>query len=144
MADQSYQNHAQLVKPFHFFLLPVSFLTLIGAFINLYRAWDHGTGRLSAALIASMALLIVMAATFGRIFALKAQDRLIRSEESFRHYLLTGKPLDPRITVDQAIGLRFAPDEEFLPLCERAARESLSRKDIKQNIKTWRVDPYRV
>lgn len=144
MAEQSYQNHAQLVKPFHFFLLPVSFLTFIGSMVNLYRALDHGTGRLSAGLIGALALLMMMAAVFGRVFALKAQDRLIRTEENLRHYLLTGKPLDPRITVDQAIGLRFAPDGEFLPLCERAARENLSRKDIKQAIKVWRVDAYRV
>ena len=144
MPEQSYGKHAQFVAPFHFVLLPLSLLTFIGSLVNLYRASTQGSGRFSAALITLISLMLFMAAVFGRVFALKAQDRAIRDEENFRHYLLAGKPLDPRITVDQAIGLRFASDAEFCALCQRAASEKLSRKDIKQAIKTWRVDPYRV
>ena len=144
MPGQSYEKHAQLVPPFHFVLLPLAFLTFIGSLVNLYRTWDHGSGRYSAALISVIALMMIMAAFFGRVFALKAQDRLIRHEENLRHYLLSGQPLDSRITVDQAIGLRFASDPEFCALCQRAVNEQLSRADIKKAIKTWRVDTYRV
>ena len=39
-----------------------------------------------------------------RIFPLKAQDRAIRAEENLRHYALTGKLLDSRLTISQIIG----------------------------------------
>tara|TARA_R110000868_G_C10969416_1_gene769538 strand:+ start:167 stop:370 length:204 start_codon:yes stop_codon:yes gene_type:complete len=48
-----------------------------------------------------------------RDFALKAQDRVIRAEEGFRCYILTGKTLDEKLTMRQIIGLRFASDDEF-------------------------------
>ena len=43
----------------------------------------------------------------------------------------------------QIAALRFASDDEFGALLERAAREHLSPKDIKAAIRTWRPDPYR-
>ncbi len=80
---------------------------------------------------------------FSRIFALKAQDRAIRAEESLRFYVLTGKLPDPRLTVRQIIGLRFASDEELPALAQRAASEKLSEDDIKKAVKNWRTDEYR-
>ena len=58
--------------------------------------------------------------------------------------MLTGKLLDARLTVRQVVGLRFAPDEEFVELARRAAAEGLSEKDIKQAVKRWKPDTYRV
>jgi len=81
---------------------------------------------------------------FARLFALKAQDRAIRAEENFRHYLLTDKPLDARITIRQIIGLRFASDEEFPELAKKAAETGIKEDDIKKAIKNWRADNYRV
>ena len=40
---------------------------------------------------------------FARVFALKAQDRAIRAEENFRHYILTGKPLPSQLRLGQII-----------------------------------------
>jgi len=77
---------------------------------------------------------------FARNFALKAQDRAIRAEENFRHYLLTGKPFDSKLTLRQIIGLRFASDEEFPELAKKASEESLSEEDIKKAIKNWKAD----
>ncbi len=85
-----------------------------------------------------------MTALFARIFALKAQDRAIRAEENLRHFALTGKLLDPRLTVKQIIGLRFASDAEFVALAQRAAEEKLSLDAIKRAVKDWRADYYRV
>jgi hypothetical protein len=65
-------------------------------------------------------------------------------EENFRHFTLTGKPLNPQLTMGQIIALRFSSDEEFVALSERAVNEGLSSKEIKQNIKNWRADEYRV
>ena len=79
-----------------------------------------------------------------RVFPLKAQDRAIRAEEALRYFILTGKPLDKRLTIGQITALRFASDEEFLPLVDRSLAENLSSKDIKQAIKNWRPDYHRV
>jgi hypothetical protein len=86
----------------------------------------------------------VVVALFARIFALRAQDRAIRAEENLRHFALTGKLLDPRLATRQIVGLRFASDEEFIALAQRAAAENLSEDAIKQAVKKWRPDTYRV
>ena len=79
-----------------------------------------------------------------RGFALKAQDRAIRAEENFRYFMLTNKLPDSRLTMSQMIALRFAGDDEFEALAERAANEKLSSADIKKSIKNWRADFHRV
>jgi len=58
--------------------------------------------------------------------------------------VLTGKLLDPRISVRQIVALRFASDAEFPALAVRAAEENLPPREIKQAIKNWRADEYRV
>ena len=50
----------------------------------------------------------------------------------------------PKVTMRQIIGLRFASDEEFIVLADRAIKENLSEKDIKKAINNWRADTYRV
>jgi hypothetical protein len=79
-----------------------------------------------------------------RAFALKAQDRGIRAEEKLRYFILTGKPLSSELKTRQIIGLRFASDEEFPSLVEKALKENLSEKDIKKSIKNWKSDFYRL
>ena len=144
MEQQSYAKHAKLVPPFHFFLAPLAILAVIGAIANLVRALGHGNGRLSAAVLVLLSVVSFGALLFGRLFALKVQDRVIRSEENMRHYLMTGKPLDSRLTVDQLIGLRFASDAEFPALAQRAAAEQLTRDAIKRSIQAWRADQARL
>jgi len=144
MKEQDYSNHTRLVPGFHFVLMPVLLLTLIGSCVNLYRSWGDHTRFYSAALIVVLTVCVVLAVLFARLFALKAQDRAIRAEENFRHYLLTGKPLDPRLTVRQIIGLRFAPDEEFPALAAKAAEVGTSEDGIKKSVKNWKADHYRV
>ena len=79
-----------------------------------------------------------------RTYALKAQDRAIRAEEQLRHFMLTGKPFDSRLNIRQIIALRFASDEELPALAKKAAEENLRSKEIKQQIKHWRADNYRI
>jgi ABC-type amino acid transport substrate-binding protein len=52
--------------------------------------------------------------------------------------------LPTALTVSQIIALRFASDEEWLSLIQKAINENLSSKEIKQLIKSWRGDYYRV
>ena len=91
-----------------------------------------------------MAVLLLFAFAFLRSFALKAQDRAIRAEENFRYYLLTNKPLPSALSMRQIVGLRFASDDEFVALAEKAAKENLTEEAIKKAIKNWKGDYYRV
>jgi hypothetical protein len=146
MADkvQSFENHAQVVPMFHYVTLGIIQLTFIGACVNLYQSWGDHARFYSASLLVTLTLGTILAALYARSFALKAQDRAIRAEEQLRHYLLTGKLLDPRLTVKQIVGLRFASNDELVALAQRAADQNLAPKDIKQSVKNWRPDTYRV
>ncbi len=144
MSTQNYENHAQLVTGFHKVLLPILLLTLIGSGVNVYESWGDHQRMYSATLIAVITFCLILTAFFGRTFALKAQDRAIRAEENLRHFAMTGKLLDPRLSAKQIVGLRFASDGEFVALAAKAANESLSAGDIKRAVKNWREDNYRV
>jgi hypothetical protein len=95
-------------------------------------------------LIILIALILLTIIFRARGFALKAQDRAIRAEESLRHFVLTGKPLDERLSIKQIVALRFASNEEFPSLAQRALDQNLGNKEIKMQIKIWRADTYRV
>src|ERR1035438_10543433 len=140
MPDQNYSNHRQYVPIFHYVLLPVLFLTIIGSIVNLVESWGDHTRLYSASLIVVLSVCGLFTAFFARLFALKAQDRAIRAEENLRHFAMTGKLLDSRLTVRQIIGLRFASDEEFVALARKAAEESMTEDAIKQAVKNWRAD----
>ncbi|MGB9455566.1 MAG: DUF6526 family protein [Bryobacteraceae bacterium] len=144
MQEQNYVNHRQFVPAYHAVLSGILLLTLIGSLVNLYKSWGDHERLYSAALIVVLVITSVMIALFCRIFSLKAQDRAIRAEENLRHYVLTGKLLDPRLGIRQIIALRFASDAEFAALAARAAQESLSEDAIKRAVEHWRADTYRV
>jgi hypothetical protein len=142
MQDQNFKNHSRYVVGWHF-IAPLGLLAvLIGSIINLINS-DPGN-LYSASLLVAISVLLWFVWFFERVFALKAQDRAIRAEENFRHYVLTGKPLDNRLTIRQVIGLRFASDAEFPALAIKAAEEGISEKDIKKSVASWKADTYRV
>jgi len=144
MSQQNYSNHRRYVLMYHV----ITFSIIVILFISsIYYTIDEAIKGVSMKpglflFLISFVLLSIFA--FARLFALKAQDRAIRAEENFRHYLLTGKPLDSKLTIRQIIGLRFASDEEFTELAKKAAETGMSEDDIKKAIKTWRADNYRV
>jgi hypothetical protein len=144
MEAQNYANHRRNVPAFHFILLPIILLTLIGSFVNLYQSWGDHQRQYSASLIVVIMVCLALVSVIARLFSLKAQDRAIRAEENLRHYVMTGKLLNPKLTVRQIIGLRFASDDEFVALAGRAVEENLSEDAIKKAVKNWRADTYRV
>jgi hypothetical protein len=142
MKKQTYSNHRRFYPLYHFITLPLLLMLLIGSIMNLVKSSDDNL--YSASLLVLVSVLLMLTALFGRFFALKAQDRAIVAEEKFRHYLLTQKPLPEGLTIRQIIGLRFASDEEFPQLAQRAVKENLSEEQIKKEIKNWKGDYYRV
>ena len=142
MEEQSYAKHVRVPPPGFLLLGALSLLAFIGSLINLYRriASPGHQGRLAAELIVLITVAMILQSIFSRNFALKAQDRVIRSEENLRHFVLTGKLLDQRLSIKQIIGLRFASDAEFVELARRAADEGMSMDEIKKSVKSWRAD----
>jgi hypothetical protein len=146
MADtqQSYKNHAQIVFLYHRVLTLLLLLILIGSIVNLTKSWADSTRFYSASLIVALTIAAILLFIFVRVFPLRAQDRAIRAEEQLRHYVLTGKLLDSRLTMRQIVALRFASDAELVALAQRAVDQSLSPDAIKREVKQWRADTYRV
>ena len=142
MSTQNFSNHARMHPPYHYVSAPLLFAGLIGSIVNLVNSKPDG--YYSASLLVLVFVLLLLIGGMVRTYALKAQDRAIRAEESLRHFILTGKPFDSRLNIRQIIALRFASDEELPTLAKRAAEDSMRSKQIKEEIKNWREDNYRI
>lgn len=139
---QSYKNHTKWDPPFHFFLAPLAVGTLIFNLVQLVRRPSHEAFHwFLLTLWATVALFLI------RLYAMKVQDRVIRLEERLRMKELLPAGMQPRIkdfTEDQFIGLRFASDAELPELAEKALAGNWNRKQIKEAVKNWRADHWRV
>ncbi|XZF16194.1 DUF6526 family protein [Chitinophagaceae bacterium MMS25-I14] len=140
MQEQNANKHSQYVPGFHMLTFAV-ILAALGVAIALTVSAGVNLATVFGLLVAvSLGLLFF----YTRHFATGNQDRVIRAEEHFRSYRLTGKVCDPRLTKAQIIALRFAADEEYAALAEKAAKENMSPADIKKSIQQWRADHHRV
>ena len=138
MQEQNFKNHARLVPEYHFVLLGIVVVLLILSVINLFQGIN-----LSSVMFFLIAISLAIGVAKIRTFPLAVQDRTIRAEENLRHFTLTGKLLDNRLTLPQIIALRFASNEEFVELAEKAIKENLSNKQIKLAIQNWKADHHR-
>ncbi len=139
---QDYKSHRRLVPGYHY----LTYLLIIGILVGgiVYAFCECPQNVIPGIFVAVIGLALALVGFYARAFALKAQDRAIRAEENFRHYLLTGKPLDSRLRVRQIVALRFASDAELPGLAVKAADEKLKNEDIKKLIQNWRADHHRV
>ena len=139
---QSLKNHTRIDPLFHRFLAPVALILIIGAAVALVRNFSLGSGwRLLAIVWATVAVFKI------RLYALKLQDRLIRLEERLRLEKLLPGALQSRIgelTERQLVALRFASDAEVPGLVERTLSSGLDNKQIKEAVRNWRADYFRV
>ena len=142
MPEQNFSNHKRFHPLYHYFIAPLSLVGCILSGINLAKATPEN--HYNAALIFIVFILFLCIGTLTRVYALKVQDRAIRAEENFRHFILTGKPLDGRLRLGQIIALRFASDEELPALAQKAVAENMKSTDIKKSITNWRADSKRI
>ncbi len=141
---QNYQNHRKFVVAFHAVVSTLLVLGLIFSIVALVKAFgDAGIPWTELSLVA-LALGTSILMWYARSFPVGVQDRVIRLEESLRAQALTGKPLDPTLTMSQVIALRFASDEEYATLATRAVTEKLTNDQIKKAVKNWRADNARI
>lgn len=144
MSSQNYKNHSQLLPMYHIVLLSLIIGCLVASIWNLNVALHVRHGRLQAIMFFLLTDIVLAMFFFARGFALKAQDRAIRAEENLRSFALSGNLLDKRLKTGQIIALRFAEDDEFLPLAQKAANENMKPAEIKKAIQKWKADHYRV
>jgi hypothetical protein len=142
MQEQNLKNHIRLVKGYHGLTFLLILALLVGSFVNLCHSAKENL--YSASLICVTSVIFVLLFWFIRAFALKAQDRAIRAEESLRYFILTGSALPKQLRLSQIIALRFAEDAEFIELVKKAIDGKLSVKEIKLSIKNWKADYNRV
>ncbi|OOE10073.1 DUF6526 family protein [Fictibacillus arsenicus] len=140
METQDFKNHTRMHPIYHYVLSLLVVGGLVASIVYLLKAEDTFLGVVLVVMSLSLAVTFALL----RLYPLKAQDRAIRAEENLRYYVLTGKLLDAKLTPGQIVALRFAPDNEFPGLAEKAAAENMKPKEIKQAINNWKADHYRI
>lgn len=144
-SPQNLKNHGRLDPAFHVILLLVLVANVVFAVFHLIRHWDESHIAGPWILVLSLAAFIPFLKL--RTYPLKVQDRVIRLEERLRLQALAPAEWHAqiyRLSEDQLIGLRFAADDEVVELAKQALEQGLTRKQIKERIKTWRPDDWRV
>jgi hypothetical protein len=142
---QSFKNHTRFYPLFHFVIIPILLLNLILAVVYTVRHYPQHFHLALWWIVMSVTLFMV--AGMARGSAMKVQDRVIRLEGTLRLAQLAS-PSElvelESLTMQQYIGLRFASNPEVVELARRAVRENLTGKQIKEAVKSWRPDNYRV
>ena len=143
MQTQNYKSHSRYVPLFHIVTSLAIIICIAASAWDLYRAFDTGGNRLNSGTLLLLSLASLSLFWYSRAFPVKVQDRAIRAEENLRHFALTGKLLDKRITMSQVIALRFADDDEFVSLAQKAAENNMTSGEIKKEIQNWKADHHR-
>ncbi|MDR6197216.1 DUF6526 family protein [Siphonobacter sp. SORGH_AS_0500] len=143
MKTQNYKNHVQYYPPHHFVFYPVVlFLMGVGLYMSITEhsfLWGFVTTQ--GAVITWLAFML------RQHYALGNQDRIVRLEMRLRYYMLTHESFESsesQLSIQQIAALRFASDEELVPLLKRAIRENLSPDQIKRSIQNWQADEMRL
>ncbi len=136
---QNLQNHAKLVPPFHFYVLPIFVVNIGWSIYRLVKVFSVGS---VISLLVAIALLLL--AFSARVMVLSVQDRVIRLEMRLRMQQVLPVDLRSRIgefEVSQLVALRFAGDAELPDLARKVLQDKLAdRKAIKQLVRDWQPD----
>jgi hypothetical protein len=141
--QQSFQNHARMIPAYHYFMFGAFTINLALSIANLTSAPSFTT---FAGVLTASALIVL--AFYARVFALKAQDRVIRLEMRLRMRELLPADMQPCIrdfTPGQLVAMRFASDAELPDLARQVLAGNVQdKKTIKGMIKDWQGDYLRV
>lgn len=144
MKPQSYNNHIRFYTPHHFVFYPIM-LVLIAL-----SGWFAvaGDNNLIWAFICILCIVVTcLAFMLRQHYALTLQNRIVLLELRYRFFATTGERLEMyegMLTDAQLFALRFAQDDELLPLIRKAINEDLSADAIKKSVQNWKADNRRV
>ncbi|PIF46710.1 hypothetical protein CLU96_3749 [Chryseobacterium sp. 52] len=145
MREQNYQNHRKFYPPHHFIYLP---LLIVLEIYGIYKIWGDPEHQLTWILFSLIIfLLFYLAFMVRQHYALGLQNRMIQLEFKQRYFEIFGKRSDEitdQLRFDQIAALRFAYDDEFRELLNRAIGENISGDEIKRSIRSWKADHQRV
>jgi hypothetical protein len=144
MKIQTYYNHIRFYTPHHFVYYPILIIFLIA---SIYFAFNTDQPLIWAFISFAFIFLFCLAYMLRQHYALTLQNRIVRLELRYRYFTLTGKRFEEfeyKLTDDQIFALRFAPDNELLPLIEDTLKNSLTGDAIKKAIVHWKADYNRV
>jgi hypothetical protein len=139
--EQTYANHMRIDPAYHYFTFGVLAINVL-----LRGWWAARAFSFAAAWDVLVAIALVVLFFRVRLYALRVQDRVIRLEERLRLGALLPEPLRGRIgelSPRQLVALRFACDSEVSELAAKALGGA-SPKEIKQAVRSWRADTFRV
>ena len=145
MSVQNYKNHLKFYAPHHFIFLPIM-CTLVS--IGMYKYFTEDTQKLIWGLFTVLAACILyLTVMLRQHYALSNQNRIVRLEFYLRYFQISGEKYNDelnKLNFSQIATLRFAPDNEFLALTQKAIKEGTAPDQIKKLIINWKPDNMRV
>lgn len=145
MKTQNYQSHRKFYAPHHFILLP---LLMILEVWGIRKIFTDEANQLSWILFSiAVFLIFYLAFMMRQHYALGNQNRIIRLEFKQRYFEIFGKRSDEiaeKLNFGQIAALRFAYDDEFKILLQKALEKNLTGDEIKKSITNWKPDFHRV
>ena len=145
MKNQNYQNHKKFYPPHHFIYLPLLFILQI---VGIWKIFNDEPNQLIWILFSVIIFLFLyLALMLRQHYALGNQNRIVRLEFKLRYFELFGKSSDEvesKLSFGQLSALRFAYDDEFKVLLDKAIQQNISGDEIKKSITNWKADNHRV
>lgn len=145
MKNQNYENHKKFYPPHHFIYLPLLFILQI---FGIWKIFNDDPNQLVWILFSVVIFLFIyLALMLRQHYALGNQNRIVRLEFKLRYFELFGKRSDEienKLSFSQIAALRFAYDDEFKILLDKAIQQNISGDEIKKSITNWRPDNQRI
>jgi hypothetical protein len=91
--------------------------------------------------------ILYLAIMLRQHYVLGNQNRIVRLEFRLRYFEFFDKQsheIENKLSFSQIAALRFAGDDEFGNLLDRALKENISPNEIKKSIQNWQADHMRV
>jgi hypothetical protein len=144
MKIQNVENHIRFYPPHHFVYYPILSLFLTA---SIYFAFTTEDQLIWIFISVAFVFLFCLAFMLRQHYALTLQNRIVKLELRYRYFTLSGKRLEEieyKLSDEQLFALRFAPDNELIPLTAAAIENNLSGSAIKKSIVNWKGDYSRV
>lgn len=145
METQNYNNHRKFYPPHHFIYLPLLGILQVFGIMKIFSDETHQLNWILFSVV--IFLLLYLAIMVRQHYALGNQNRIIRLEFKQRYFEIYKERSDDvveKLNFGQIAALRFAYDDEFKILLEKALKENISGEEIKKSISRWKPDHHRV
>lgn len=145
METQNYNNHRKFYPPHHFIYLPLLGILQVFGITKIFSDEIHQLNWILFSVV--IFLLLYLAVMVRQHYALGNQNRIIRLEFKQRYFEIYKERSDDvveKLNFGQIAALRFAYDDEFKILLEKALKENISGEEIKKSISRWKPDHHRV